>query len=263
MKNIIFIPNIDCGDGRNKPYHYSIKSYKKWAEQYDNIEVVEWTEPVFDTNVFPIIYQREWVFDILDHNDIDYDQILIVDSDTIIHPKCPNFFEKTNHNYSVVASNGCFEWVMRSIDAWSENFFPNEIKPKVWEYFNTGFIIANKKHKPFFDIIKNTYTDNIDELNNIRNNVKYKNLSIPSTGQTIVNFLVKKHNIEMTYLPERYNMTDLFRKNLLHVPGHSWWSDELSFLDAGWIYHFNAIPKNDRHVSYWMKRTYNELYVGV
>ena len=64
----------------------------------------------------------------------------------------------------------------------------------------------------------------------------------------------------MTYLPERYNMTDLYRKNLLHIPNESWWTDELHFLDAGWIYHFNSIPQQERHVSYWMERTYKELY---
>jgi len=31
-------------------------------------------------------------------------------------------------------------------------------------------------------------------------------------------------------------------------------------LNAGWVYHFNAIPKNSRDVKYWMERTYNYLY---
>ena len=61
-------------------------------------------------------------------------------------------------------------------------------------------------------------------------------------------------------MSEAYNLQDLFKKNLLHIPGHSWFSDELRFLEAGWIYHFNAIPQNDRHVSYWMERTYKKLY---
>ena len=52
----------------------------------------------------------------------------------------------------------------------------------------------------------------------------------------------------------------VYRKNLLHIPNESWWPDELSFLDAGWIYHFNSIPAQERHVSYWMERTYKDLY---
>ena len=61
-------------------------------------------------------------------------------------------------------------------------------------------------------------------------------------------------------MSEAYNLQDLFRKNLLHIPGHSWFPDELLYLQAGWVYHFNAIPPNNRHVEYWMERTYNELY---
>ena len=57
------------------------------------------------------------------------------------------------------------------------------------------------------------------------------------------------------------NLQDLFRKNLLHIPGHSWWEDSLENLyNSGWIYHFNAIPQNERHVAYWMERVYTELY---
>ena len=70
MKNIIFIPNINCGDNRANPYHLSVKSYQKWAEQYNDIEVIEWTDPLMDIKQFPIIYQREWVLDILDHNGV-------------------------------------------------------------------------------------------------------------------------------------------------------------------------------------------------
>ena len=62
-------------------------------------------------------------------------------------------------------------------------------------------------------------------------------------------------------MSESYNLQDLFKKNLLHTPGRSWWEDELIFLQAGWVYHFNSIPRGvDRSQSYWMERTYNELY---
>ena len=113
------------------------------------------------------------------------------------------------------------------------------------------------------DIVKKFYLDNIDKINHIRNNVLYENLAIPSTGQTIMNFLLVKHKIERTLLPERFNFIDLYRKNLLHFPGQSWWPDELIFLQAGWVYHFSCIPGNGNHprsAKYWMERTYKELY---
>ena len=36
--------------------------------------------------------------------------------------------------------------------------------------------------------------------------------------------------------------------------------NELTFTKIGWIYHFNAIPRNERDQAYWMERTYKELY---
>lgn len=253
MKNVVFIPNIAVGDGRSTPYHYSVKSWKAWAEKHD-VLVLEWDEAIMDSSKFPIIMQREWVFDILEYNDIDYDQVLIVDADTIVHPDCPNFFEETNRKYSAVVNNGCYEWTTRSIKDWGEVMFPNEPLVKAYDYFNTGFVIANKNHKPFFDEVKNLYLERGEEIKLHRDRIK------ASTGQTIVNFMLQKHNIETTKLSEGYNLQDLFRKNLLHIPGHSWFGDELRFLEAGWVYHFNAIPSNPRDVSYWMERTYKHLY---
>lgn len=253
MKNVVFIPNINLNNGRSTPYHYSIKSWEHWCSKNDTI-CLEWKDPIMDPNKFPIIMQREWVFDILEHNNIDYDQVLIVDADTIVHPDCPNFFNETNNEYSAVLNNGCYEWVTRSIHGWGTNLFPNEPLIKTYNYINTGFIIANKKHKPFFNKVKELYLNNGDEIQILRDKIK------ASTGQTIVNFMLQRHKIKVNILPESYNLQDLFRKNLLHIPGRSWFPDELRFLEAGWIYHFNAIPQNDRHVNYWMERTYKELY---
>ena len=48
---------------------------------------------------------------------------------------------------------------------------------------------------------------------------------------------------------------------MLHIPGHNDCSKaELIYKDTGYIFHLNAIPKNERHAEYWMKRTYEELY---
>ena len=253
MKNIVFIPNINLSDGRSTPYHYSVKSWKKWCDK-NKIELIEWTEPLMDPKKFPIIMQREWVFDVLDHNNIDYDQVLIIDADTIIHPECPNFFNETNNEYSAVLNNGCYEWVTRSIYGWGTSLFPGEPLIKTYDYINTGFIIANKKHKPFFDKVKELYLNNGDEIQVLRDKIK------ASTGQTIINFMLQRHNIKVNYMSEAYNLQDMFRKNLLHIPNHSWFPDELRFLEAGWIYHFNSIPPGSRNMSYWMERTYNALY---
>jgi len=252
--NIVFIPNIKLENNRSTPYHYSIKSWEKWSEQYDNVKVIEWVDPIMDPNQFKITLQRYWVHDILEHNDVEYDQVLVIDADTIVHPNCPNFFNETKNKFGVVINNGCYEWTTRSIKQWGNALFSDVPKVKPWKYFNGGFQITNKSHIPFYKSVQKYYTSNINEINRLNEQIK------AGTDQTIINYLVQQHSIDTIYLPEAYNLQDLFRKNLLHIPGHSWFSDELRFLEAGWVYHFNAIPKNPRDVKYWMERTYNELY---
>lgn len=254
MSNIVFIPNISTGDNRNSPYHYSVKSWTKWAEQYDDVQIIEWTEPICPPDQMKITLQRYWVHDLLEQSEIDYDQVLIVDADTIVHPNCPNFFQETEGKFGVVLNNGCYEWTTRSIKNWGKELFPDEKEVQPWKYFNGGFQITSKEHKEFYDFVKEFYTTNQRIILELSNKIK------AGTDQTIINYLTQQYGIEVKYLPECYNLQDLFRKNLLHIPGHSWWQDELIFLNAGWVYHFNAIPQNPRHVSYWMERTYKHLY---
>lgn len=250
--NIVFIPNIDLGNGRSGPYHYSVKSWQKWCDK-NEVTLIEWKNPIMDVNKFKVTLQRWWVLDILEHNDIDYNQVLMVDADTIVHPDCPNFFNETNNKFTAVLNNGCYEWTGRSIREWGK-LFPNQPSVPVWKYINGGFIIGNKSTKYIYDKIKDFYLNNINLINQLTNEIK------AGTDQTILNYLIQENKFEITLLPECYNLQDLFRKNLLHIPNHSWFSDELHFINAGWIYHFNAIPPNSRHVSYWMERTYKYFY---
>ena len=254
MSNIVFIPNISTGDDRNTPYHYSVKSWQKWAEQYEDVVVVEWTDPLMDPEIMKITLQRYYVHQMLESNHIEYEQVLIVDADTVIHPNCPNFFKETNGEFSVVLNNGCYEWTSRSIRNWGKNLFPEEPLVKTWKYFNGGFQITSREHVEFYKQVQDYYSTNLERINKLQKLIK------AGTDQTIINYLVQKEGMKVNYLPESYNLQDLYRKNLLHIPNHSWFSDELHYLECGWIYHFNAIPQNPRHVSYWMERTYKELY---
>lgn len=251
--NIIFIVNVDLKNGRNNPYHLGIKSWDYWARK-NNARVVELTDPIIDPDILRVNLHRYWAFDILEQNNIDFENVLLVDADTIVHPECPDFFVDSNNKMGVVINNGCYEWTKRSIIQWRDGLFPEMECVKTWHYFNSGFITLNKNHKQFLDKVKNFYLDNKDIIPELTKKIK------AGTDQTIVNFLVKKYNVDVTYLPDCYNLQDLFRKNLLHIPGNSWFSDDLHYLDCGWVYHFNAIPQNPRHVQYWMDRTYQHFY---
>jgi len=253
MKNIIFQVNIK-GRRHRPEFDLSTQSWKKWADKND-CEVLVLDQFIRDENEMKANWQKWYVFDLLEANNIDYDQILVVDADTIVHPDCPNFFDETEHKFCVVRNDGCFEWVLRSVEKYKDFLF-QDLDVDCWEYFNSGFVILNKKHKPFIKEVLSWYDENVENINWAEENIK------ASTEQTPLNFLVKKHNVEMKHLSERYNLQDMFRKNLLHIKNYSWWEDKLIFINAGWVYHFNSIPQNqdNRDQSYWIKRTYEELY---
>ena len=254
-KNIVFIPDIDLGDDRNKSYSYSINSWKHFCDKY-NCELVVWNDLLLPVEEMKITWQRYYMFDILEANHIDYDQILIVDADTIVHPDCPNFFNETDGKYSVVRNNGSFEWVRRSMGGFSKLLFNDEVPFKVWDYINCGFQIVNKNHKEFFEYVRNYYFENQHDVQNAISQVK------AGTDQTIINFLLRKQNIELNYLSSCYNLQDLHSKQLLFIHPQMWFEDKLIFENCGYVFHFNAIPPNEmgRDANYWIQRTYEELY---
>ena len=179
----------------------------------------------------------------------------MVDADTIVHPDCPNFFELTENKYCGVMNEGDYEWVLRSVRGFGDELFGGMRIP-VWNYINGGFQILNNSHKEFFVKMKKYYNDNSSLISDTISKLK------TATDQTILNFMLVKDNVDVKVLPDCYNLQDLSRKNLLYIDNSCWWSDELHYIDAGWIYHFNAIPQNSmgRDVGYWMERTYKELY---
>ena len=154
-------------------------------------------------------------------------------------------------------NDGCYEWVSRSIKNYGDYIFPEEEKLKPWNYINGGFQIVNETHKQLFQDIIRFYWENSDKLLHAQEEFKV------GTDQTPINYLLRKFNVDLKILPPCYDFQDLFRKNLLYLPGYSWWEDKLDNLyNSGWIYHFNAIPQNqyNRDSAYWMKRVYEELY---
>ena len=253
-KNIVFIPHVKFNN-RSRAYHYSINSWAAWCKKND-CELLVWEEAIHDPEFMTIMWQRYYLFDILEANDIEYDQVLMVDADTIVHPNCPNFFNETEHKYCGVMNDGCYEWVLRSLNVYSDNVFNGDwVKP--WEYINGGFQIVNSKHKEFFKEVVKFYLDNQKKLYDIQ---KSNGLG---TDQTPVNYLIKKHNVDLKILPQCYNLHQMATKNLLYLHESHWWGDTLkNMYDSGWVYHFNAIPVNQlkRGTSYWLERCYNELY---
>tara|TARA_B100000902_G_scaffold393019_1_gene446491 strand:+ start:538 stop:1281 length:744 start_codon:yes stop_codon:yes gene_type:complete len=231
---------------RRLPYQYSIKSWEKWCEKND-CELFVLTDLLLPKEQMNICWQRYYLFDILEANNIQYDQILSVDADTIVHPDCPNFFEMTEGKLTGVHNEGSYDWIIRSIENYGKFFFDGYIMDFT-KYIDCGFNIYNKNHKDFLKSIINFYEQNAEQLR-----VAEKTWHA-GTDQTPVNIMIEKNNIDLKLLPYEYNMCDMNRKELF--------TDDLLFTKWGWVYQYNSIPNNkeDRLTLYWMKKTYEYFY---
>ena len=246
MKNVVFVPNIDLGNGRSDSYLYSVNSWKNWCEK-NSCELLVWEDLLYPVDYMKITWQRYYLFDILESNQIDYDQILMVDADTIIHPDCPNFFDMTDGKLCGVEFDGSWDWVLRGIENYSKYIFDGYMMP--WEkYFDCGFILVNKTHRQFFQDIVNFYFTYQDNL------IKLQETFFNGTDQTPVNMLVHRNNIDLKLLPYEFNMNDMNRKEILN--------DDLIFSKICWVYQFNCIPNNyeNKLTHYFMKKTYEHFY---
>tara|TARA_Y100000310_G_scaffold161820_1_gene161728 strand:+ start:619 stop:1428 length:810 start_codon:yes stop_codon:yes gene_type:complete len=262
MSNIIFIQDIDTNRKDNtglshihgrtwsdklSPYKYSIASWKKWAKKND-CEVLIMEDLLCDTKDMGICWQRYYVFDMLEQQDIkDYDKILIVDADTIVHPDCPNFFDMAGNKYAGVRQEGSMDWVVRSMEQFSRFVHEGYMIPYD-RYINAGFQIINKSHKKFFKEIIDFYNTNKNEINEVQHKFGV------GSDQTNVNLLLNKKNIDFKFLPYEFNMTALYQKEIL--------DEDLTFTKLGWVYHFCSIPDNwdNNKTLYWMKKTYEYFY---
>jgi len=268
MKNIVFIPYIKRNESftksgvgksnRHDGYDYGINSWKNWCNKND-CELYVMSDLLLPESEMLITWQRWQVLNILEHNEVEYDQVLVVDADSIVHPDCPNFFEMTNYKFTSVLTDGDYEWVNRAINGYSKLFFGKEFCIPTFEFFMTGFVIINKKHKEFFDRVFNWYDENKEEI------IRSYDVLLTGSDIAIMNCLRAEFDVEMNLLPREFGLMDMARKNLFYLNPNCWWKDDLTNLyNSGWIYQFNAIPQNElgRDRSYWMKRIYEELYSG-
>ena len=95
-----------------------------------------------------ITWQRYMIHELLEANNIEYDQVLMMDCDSIIHPDTPNFFEMTDNKFVGIHTQGSYDWVLRSMENYSKYIFEDYMS-KWWEYIDCGFIIVNEIHKEF------------------------------------------------------------------------------------------------------------------
>ncbi len=178
--------------------------------------------------------------------EIDYDQILIVDADTIIHPDAPDIFKLTDHKYCLVHDDGDFDWILRSMENYHHHLFQDQPMFNCFEYYNSGFQIVNKTHREFFTTMREFYTQNSDTI------LWCQKTYGVGTDQTPLNYLLRRENVDVKALSYKFNMSCMFAKEIVN--------DQLQHTEAGYVMHFNGIPDKDVSVPYWMEKTYKYLY---
>ena len=90
-RNIIFIINIVKDErSKNQGYNYSIKSWEHYSKKID-ADLFVLDEPLYDFSYMKPQWYKMYILDILEANEIEYNQVLYVDADTIIHPNAPQY----------------------------------------------------------------------------------------------------------------------------------------------------------------------------
>ena len=228
--NIVFMTVMDGAPDILDYKEWCIKSWRLWCKKH-NVELVILDQEIRDKKIMKPTWQRWHVFEILEENSIDYNQVALVDIDTMIHPSAPNFFKETNGEYSGVSDDLMVEWVHNSIMGYKD-MFP-DVNFDWTTYMNNGFIVMSPKHKELCKTIIDFYYANEDELRRRQHETLKK-----GSDQTPVNYLVRRENYPITHLSKKWNFTHMHQRGVIQGA---------LFLDCAWIYHFNGFEKTLRN----------------
>jgi len=250
MNNVVTLINLikdsnvkKAGKDRalNQGYDISIKSWQNYCNKYGHELFIIDTPVVEDFAVMKPHWTKMYILDILEANDIDYDQVLYVDSDTIVHNNAPDIFLETSHKFCTVRNYGCMDWLFRSLEVYSKFVFENYKLPYL-KYFNSGLLVFNKDHKDFFKKMQDFYFGNLDKILYIQDKFELGN------DQPVMNFLLDIHMPnEVKELGYEWNMQDMNRFEVL--------TEDMLHVKYGYVSHYNCgiqpTPK------FWMEKTYN------
>jgi len=227
-KNLIFITAIE-GLVDTSCVEYCVKTWNYWANK-NNADVIVFNQSLGDPSYFKPTWQRWYIWKILKENNLDYDKVALVDSDTMIRWDSPNLFENINLNeIGVCSDNDNINWTKKSIDGYKKFFNKTELD---WtEYFNAGFVIIGKEQQTSCEKIINFFEKNQKELINLEDVTLGK-----GTDQTPVNFILKSEGC-LKFLNKKWNVTHMNRKEILN---------DFFFIDCGYVWHFNGFDKSHR-----------------
>jgi len=237
-RNLVFM--IELNQGQKLDYsEWCYRSWAAWCRRND-VGLVRLKKGVVDPVFIQATWQRYWMFRLLENSGYIFDQVAMIDIDTMIKPDCPNFFLETNGKMGVVLDGCSVNWMQNAISGYQE-FFP-EVLLNWWEFFFAGYVVVNHRHAEFFEQITKFYLENILEIKDAERRLK------KGTDITVVNYLAKQYSIDLETLCPRYQLASLGQKNIL---------EKNRFFDLADIWHFNGFRKEDRNR--YMKSTWEKI----
>ena len=212
MKRLLFWTGIKSTDdflvNRHSTYEwmdYSRKTWEYWCNKHDIDFYAYETPSESDTLKHRPNWQR-W-FDMIKFFD-EYDQILSTDASIMVKWDTPNLFEQTDNKLCVLPSRENFKWVYESATGYEPMFPTIEFDYK--RYFNSGFMLLNKSHKPLLEKLRDFYWENVNEINRYQTELVKR-----GTDQPVFNFIVQDSDIDVKMLPIKFGINHLYRWDVL------------------------------------------------
>lgn len=241
-KNILFFTALKANDPNMHKYQeWSLKTWKHYSKKH-NCELVILQDPLYNVEYMRPTWQRWYVYDILEHNNIEYNQVALIDIDTMVHWDCPDIFELSDNRYTGVIDDLSIEWIFNSINGYQE-YFPN-VNLQWDRYINNGILILPKEGgKEFCKKVVDFYLTNVESIRD-KQHVSLKK----GTDQTPVNFLaLDTFGENINYISKKFNMTHLYKTDAF--------IDDI-YTKCSYIWHFNGIPREER--DNWMRYTWEK-----
>jgi len=188
----------------------------------------------------------------------DYDQVLSTDASIMVRWDCPNLFEIARDDFSAVRGNENLKWTYESVVGY-QDMFP-DIHFRANDYFASGFIIFSKKHKQFWESVKKFYYENQDEIIRHEDEIVKR-----GRDQPVLNYLIRKHNIFIKYIPIVFGANHMYRKEIFN---HNWqlakaepdvlhWQTS-HFLKYFYVWIFSGFPDRGETRIKGMKQTWEK-----
>lgn len=239
LKKLVYSIHEVC-DNRSASQGYDI-SKKAWEQIVDGTNV-EYKTANHNHGLIPQ-FSKYRITDLLQ----EYDQVLVVDADTLPMPGALDIFQYNNHSVAGVLNFGSYEAICRPMEMWPNVFeelrFVKNISP--FKMVNSGVLLYNKDALRWLNSWICWFSQKEYAIQEWSHHLK------TGKDQILFNLWLKYHCVDYDLLPWTYNVQDLPRRDC--DLGNLYW------LEMGKIFHFNAGCKPTP--GEWIKKVYESLYV--